>query len=202
MTRQVSFDDASDLARWANVVARNAYLNVVRHHARHTSEAPLPEHTSEDLESTALTRTVFHKVLSAIGQMSATDRNVLIGAAIGEALPADSAAATRTSVQRARARKRLHAMVDKALGGVAWLRLRTRLRRTLLGHWVAPTATTLAVGVMLGALIPWHKAGQGAAHDHPPIAAFRTTRVVTASPVGITPSAPAAPRTAGSTGFF
>ncbi len=154
-------------------------LNLLRDEARRYGRAHftevLPEMpSSDDVESAGIARLELHRVKEALGRLSSARREVLLAevGGGGEHLPLRGAAAVK--MLRMRARRELHALLDKAQGIVAlgaWrMRQSTASVHQLLARFGSDTsgaqtavAGSLVAVALLGA--PASLLGSGGAAD-------------------------------------
>jgi hypothetical protein len=148
ISRGVAFTSRDHLRRWVTVAAWRRGVDVYRRETRITPAeiAYVPAgYSQDDPAIIAEQRDAVRLVLDGLQSLNDTDRAALFD----DSAHHDRRDAVRVNVRRHRARKRLLAMVDGALGVFAWLRLRSTLSRA------APVAlaafTVVSISDHLGA---------------------------------------------------
>ena len=127
----VPYTDADDLFRWASVVSGRLAIDLRRRSAR-LSDAEIPERPDTvDVAAVTEHRIAFENVKLRLAELSARDQEMLLSSFHDEPVHSRRES-VRIAVARHRARNRLRALLDGALGGllVLWGR-RSRV-------WSAP----------------------------------------------------------------
>ena len=181
LAREIVFDDAADLMRWAVPVALNLLVDSARHAGRVTVGIDGWDVAEGDVADLVAHRDRLTRVLGAVARLSDADRIALTSAES----PADRREAVKLAVRRHRARRRLLALVDGVAAFVAWLGLSLRRARAPRAVSVAalPVAFVLPVALVLVQPAP-HAPERAITIGAPP-------RV--AAPLTVTAAAPAAP---------
>jgi hypothetical protein len=145
LSRRVAYTDEDDLLRWAQVVAWRLAVDSHRRTSRIADDPVSDRPAAIDVAGEVEARVTLAAVAEAITTMSASDQAALLGFVPIGSEP-DRTVAVRLAVRRHRARKRLLAIVNAALGGIAVLR---GLRRITAGRVVA-AGSAFAVIAMVG----------------------------------------------------
>ena len=129
VSRGLQFDSVEGFRRWAFVVARHLVVAQARGR-RATAVAAVPDAPAAgaDVAATVEGRMAAAAVVSALGQMSASDRHAIRGAIDAPAAPAPSISRreyVKVAVRRHRARQRLMALCEGLLAALtfAWRRI-------------------------------------------------------------------------------
>jgi hypothetical protein len=177
LERSIAYRNADDLLAWCLRVGHNLLIDNARRTAR-TRRLGLVHDDVRNIEDDVVLTLRIRDVLSAISELSGTDRAALLGSES----PTDRTTATRLAVRRHRARARLLKSIGGALAA-AWATIRRLPRLT-----AASAATAAAVVALLTAQAP--PAGEPA--DGAQTAAapqMRTAEVVLALPAASAPAA-------------
>lgn len=121
-------DHDGGFQRWANTVARNAHVDLVRRRAKDTDDDGLTLLASaHDVASQALARITLEQTVMAVGELSERDRHA-IATAFDDTTPDDRNIAVREAVRRHRARTRLRQRLAHLLGWFTVLVTGRRIR--------------------------------------------------------------------------
>lgn len=145
LERQVPFTDVEDLLRWLNTAASRLVVDSFRKTRRLDAAAEVPDRPEAiDVERVVEGRLRLGAVRRCLPRLSPSDQASLLQSP--EEWPTqDDRDAHRMAMRRLRARARLALMVDGAVGLLAWLRLRWRLR--------APKVEAVAVALPVALLV-------------------------------------------------
>ena len=169
LAKQVPFEDAADLCRWAVTVARNLHVDLTRRPGELTDASELDMASTEDVAHRVECRIRLNKVLVALRQLSAHDRTAILTSLNTAEHRERSLGRDRVALHRAR--RRLLELVGSAWGAVGVIFGLGRGR----GSKMLPQATVLTaltLPLILGAI--------GAPKD-------RAQLPVTAHRIGMTP---------------
>ena len=195
LVRDVPYDSADDLTRWAWTVARNLSVDHHRAMAR-VSVGTIPERAAhEDVVSIVEHRSRLRAVRRGLDRLRDSDRDAVVDAVNG--VPPARGEAARVGMQRLRARGRLLHIVEGIAGaaGVAWgARRLLRVRHAAMAACAVPVV--LILFTTLRGFQPLHDGTLDGRHDG---ATVQFSARTAARVYGVPLVAPAAHAPAGAT---